>query len=160
MGSIYESTATGKKRYFDDLIVGEEFSSRWLSADEDEMIEFARQFDPQYFHIDPEKAKESPFGQIVASGTYTFAVWNRLNMEVNGDIAWIAGLGFNDFKFPNPFLPDTPLQSTSHLVSKRESSTNPLRGLVIHEYKVRDENGITIFECSCPALVERVTEES
>ena len=86
MGSIYESTATGKKRYFDDLIVGEEFSSRWLSADEDEMIEFARQFDPQYFHIDPEKAKESPFGQIVASGTYTFAVWNRLNMEVNGDI--------------------------------------------------------------------------
>ena len=56
MGSIYESTATGKKRYFDDLIVGEEFSSRWLSADEDEMIEFARQFDPQYFNIDPEKA--------------------------------------------------------------------------------------------------------
>ena len=39
MGSIYESTATGRKRYFDDLTVGEEFSSRWLSADEDENMQ-------------------------------------------------------------------------------------------------------------------------
>ncbi len=158
MSSVDESSISSQKRYFDDLILGEKNSSRWFSADETEMIEFARQYDPQYFHIDPVQAKNSPFGQIVASGTYTFAIWNKLNMEVNGGIAWIAGLGFNDFKFTNPFLPDTPVQSTSHLVSKRESKKNPLRGLVVHEYRMRDESGVSIFECTCPALVERVKE--
>ena len=158
MGSIDESSISGLKRYFDDLILGEKNSSRWFSADEVEMIEFARQYDPQYFHIDPVLAKNSPFGRIVASGTYTFAIWNKLNMEVNGDIAWIAGLGFNDFKFPNPFIPGIPIQSTSHLISKRESKKTPRRGLVIHEYQVVDESGVPIFECTCPALVERVTD--
>ena len=158
MASTSDAPHAMEKRYFDDLVLGEKSESRWFSADESEMIEFALKFDPQYFHIDPDKAKSSPFGQIVASGTYTFAIWNKLNMEVNGDIAWIAGLGFNDFKFPNPFLPNTPVQSTSHLISKRESKKNPERGLVIHEYKVTDENGGTIFECTCPALVARATE--
>ena len=158
MGSFDESSSVGQKRYFDDLVLGEKNASRWLSADQTEMIEFARQYDPQYFHIDPILAKNSPFGQIVASGTYTFAIWNKLNIEVNGDIAWIAGLGFNDFKFPNPFLPDIPVQSTSNLISKRESKKNPNRGLVIHEYLVVDRSGLPIFECTCPALVERVTD--
>ncbi len=158
MGSTDESAAIVQKRFYDDLVLGERFSSRWLSADETEMIEFARQYDPQYFHIDPKRAKDSPFGQIVASGTYIFAIWNKLNMEVNGDIAWIAGLGFNEFKFPNPFLPDTPVQSTSHLISKRESKKDPDRGLVIHEFKVVDQSGVPIFECTCPALVQRVTD--
>ncbi|MDG2300793.1 MAG: MaoC/PaaZ C-terminal domain-containing protein [Acidimicrobiales bacterium] len=158
MASTPDASHSNMERYFDDLVLGEKFESRWFSADEIEMIEFARQFDPQYFHIDPDKAKSSPFGQIVASGTYTFAIWNKLNLEVNGDIAWIAGLGFNDFKFPNPFLPGTPIQSTSHLISKRESKKNLQRGLVIHEYTVKDKEGGIIFECTCPALVARVTE--
>lgn len=160
MGSSEEMDIIDYKptRYYEDLAVGEEFSSRWFSVSENEMIEFSSQFDPQYFHIDPVRAKDSPFGQIVASGTHTFAIWNKLNLEVNGDIAWVAGLGFNEFRFPNPFLPDVPIQTVSHLVSKRVSEGNPSRGLVVHEYQVIDKNGLRIFECSCPALVVRATK--
>ena len=42
---------------------------------------------------DAEAAKDSPFGGLIASGAHTFAVWNRINLDVNGDIAWIAGVG-------------------------------------------------------------------
>jgi len=144
-----------KKRYFENLNVGEKFSSRWLSLSVEEMIKFASEFDPQYFHIDPDEAQKSPFGEIVASGTHTFAVWNKLNLEVNGNIAWIAGLGFNDFKFPNPLRAGISIQSTSHLLSKRDSDSDVNRGLVIHEYHVVDEDELSIFECTCPALVQK-----
>ena len=58
MASTSDASHATAKRYFDDLVLGEKSESRWFSADETEMIEFALQFDPQYFHIDPDKAKK------------------------------------------------------------------------------------------------------
>ncbi|MED5230243.1 MAG: MaoC/PaaZ C-terminal domain-containing protein [Actinomycetota bacterium] len=140
-------------RFFHDLNVGEEFVSRWYVASEDELIKFAREYDQQYFHTDPVSAKESPFGGLIASGTYTFALWNKLNLEVNGNIAWIAGMGFENFRFPNPLRPGVKFRSKSRLIDKRISSKDSSRGIVRHEYQVVSESNEIFFICVCPSLV-------
>ena len=147
-----ESSAT-PLRYFEDLSVGEKFQSRWYSVSQRELIDFSLEYDNQYFHVDPTRAKDSPFGGIIASGAYTFAVWNKLNLEINGNIAWIAGMGFEKFTFPNPLRPEVNFKAESHLVQKRMSESDSRRGIVKHEYKVTTESGLTIFACLCPALV-------
>ena len=147
-----ESSAT-PLRYFEDLSVGEKFQSRWYSVSERELIDFSLEYDNQYFHVDPTRAKDSPSGGIIASGAYTFAVWNKLNLEINGNIAWIAGMGFENFTFPNPLRPEVNFKAQSHLVQKRMSESDSRRGIVKHEYKVTTESGLTIFACLCPALV-------
>ncbi len=140
-------------RFFHDLIVGEEFVSRWYVANEDELIQFALEYDQQYFHTDVVLAKGSPFGGLIASGTYTFAIWNKLNLEVNGNIAWIAGMGFEDFRFPNPLRPGVKFRSKSRLIDKRLSRKDPSRGIVRHEYQVISESDEIFFVCVCPSLV-------
>ena len=147
-----ESGAT-PLRSFEDLSVGEKFQSRWYSVSQRELIDFSLEYDNQYFHVDPTRAKDSPFGGIIASGAYTFAVWNKLNLEINGNIAWIAGMGFENFTFPNPLRPEVNFKAESHLVQKRMSESDSRRGIVKHEYKATTESGLTIFACLCPALV-------
>ena len=140
-------------RFFEDLKIGENFHSRWYSASQRELIEFSLKYDRQYFHTDPEKAKKSPFGEIIASGAYTFAIWNMLNLEINGDIAWIAGMGFENFTFPNPLRPSTSFKAESVLLEKRLSESNPKRGVVKHQYNLSTKSKLTIFSCVCPSLV-------
>ncbi len=140
-------------RFFEDLKIGENFHSRWYSASQRELIEFSLKYDRQYFHTDPEKAKKSPFGEIIASGAYTFAIWNMLNLEINGDIAWIAGMGFENFIFPNPLRPSVSFKAESILLEKRISKSNPQRGVVTHQYSLTTELALTIFSCICPSLV-------
>ncbi len=144
-----------RTRYFDDLVIGERFRSGWTSIGLDEMLRFAGEFDRQFFHLDVEAATESPFGGIIASGAHTFAAWNRINLDVNGDIAWIAGVGFDEFRFPNPLRPDVEFTATSELLELRPSSSDPTRGIAIHRYELVDRAGDVMFTSRCVALVHR-----
>ena len=144
-----------RTRFYDDLVVGEAFESDWTSLSTEEMVRFSDEFDRQYFHTDPEAATDSPFGELIASGAHTFAVWNRINLDVNGDIAWIAGVGFEDFRFPNALRPDVEFKATSELVSMRPSASDPGRGIVQHRYELVTRDGVVVFSALCAALVER-----
>ena len=128
---------------------------RRQSIDHRQHIEFARQFDRQAAHLDPVAAAQTPFGGLIASGAHTFAVWNRVNLDVNGDIAWIAGVGFDDFRFPNPMRAGVEFKATSVLESARPSSSDPERGVVQHRYELVTRDSDVIFTARCTALVHR-----
>ena len=68
-------------RYFEDFSVGDVYDLGTTSATQEEIIAFARQFDPQPFHVDPERAKESAFGSLVASGWHTVSLFMRLLVD-------------------------------------------------------------------------------
>lgn len=144
-----------RTRSFDDLVVGERFESHPTSISAGEMLRFSDEFDRQYFHTDVEAAKASPFGGLIASGAHTFAAWNRVNLDVNGDIAWIAGVGFEEFRFPTALRPDVEFVATSELVSARASSSDPTRGVVQHRYELVTVDGDVLFTALCTALVHR-----
>ncbi|MFT5267853.1 MAG: acyl dehydratase [Acidimicrobiales bacterium] len=144
-----------RTRFYGDLILGETFESAWTSVTQDEILRFAADFDRQYFHADAEAAMESPFQGLIASGAHTFAVWNRVNLDMNGDIAWIAGVGFEHFRFPTALRPAVQFQARSELIHARESKSDPTRGIVTHLYSLWTRDGDCLFTAECIALVHR-----
>ena len=82
-------------RSFEDLVVGETRRSETLTVTEYEIVTFAKSYDPQWFHTDPEAAKASVFGEVVASGIHVLALWRRLTTPPTGrlSIYAIAGAG-------------------------------------------------------------------
>jgi len=142
-----------RTRFFEDLQIGEAFVSAWTQVTEGEVLRFADEFDRQYFHADSEAAKDSPFEGLIASGAHTFAVWNRVNLDVNGDIAWIAGVGFEHFRFPNALRPGVEFHSRSELIAARLSKSDPSRGVVTHAYSLWTRDDTCLFSAECIALV-------
>src|SRR3546814_18312670 len=78
-------------RTFEDLQVGERRKSRERTISRQEILDFARTYDPQWFHTDAELARQSVFGEVVASGIHVLALWRQLDHEINSDIDFEIG---------------------------------------------------------------------
>jgi acyl dehydratase len=117
--------------YFEDLSIGDTFPLGCFRVPEDELIEFARRYDPQSFHIDPVAARQSMFGGLVASGLYTMAVF--LRMAIDGFVAGYANLGspgLNSVRFSGPLRPGDELHGTVVITAVRASRKRPACGVV------------------------------
>ncbi len=119
------------RQYLEDFAVGQVFSSGRLRVDKEQIIAFAKQFDPQPFHLDEEAARQSVFGGLAASGWHTAALTMRL--LVNGEFRpadGILGVGFDELSWPRPVRPDDELHVTSEVLEVRPSKSRPDRGIV------------------------------
>jgi acyl dehydratase len=143
------------RRYFEDLVVGEERESSSHEVVREDMLAFARRYDPQYFHADEDAARDSIFGEVVASGIYTMALWRRLDHEIAADIAWICGVAWDDVRFPRAVRAGDRLRARARCISKRESRGDPRRGVVVFEYILLTANDEVVFSCRSTNLVER-----
>jgi acyl dehydratase len=124
--------ATMAGRYLEDFTAGEviELGSRTVSAEE--IIAFARQFDPQYFHIDPERARAGPFGGLVASGWHTTAIFMRLTVDhfINGMAESMGSPGVDGIRWLKPVRPGDTLHALIEVVETRLSRSRPGQGIV------------------------------
>jgi len=128
--------------YLEDLSVGQTFRSEPRVLTAEEMIRFARDNDPQYFHIDPEAAKASLFGGLVASGWQTAALSMRLLVEgpapfAGGVVGMSAELGWT-----KPVRPGDSIRIEGEVTDIRRSRSSPDRGVVtmkLTTYNQRDE---------------------
>src|SRR5258708_421531 len=99
-------------RYFEDFQVGDIFDLGSTTVTEEEIISFARQFDPQPFHTDPVLAKDSIFGGLVASGWHTTAMFMRLFFDgLLHETASIASPGVDDVRWLKPVRPGDVLRA-------------------------------------------------
>jgi acyl dehydratase len=144
-----------KKRYFEDLAIGEIAESSAIQVDREEMLEFARRFDPQYFHTDPDEAQRSIFGEVIASGIYTAALWRRQDALICGDIAWVCGIAWEDVRWPEAVRAGDQLRARAECLSKRESGSQPRRGVVEMRYTLLNQRDAVVFTCRSINLVER-----
>lgn len=142
------------RRYFDDLVVGEIRESGSRRVDLAEMLEFARLYDPQYFHADPDQARNSVFGEVIASGIQTMALWRRLDHEISGDIAWICGVAWEDVRWPTAVRAGDTLRARAECLAKRASGSDPSRGVVEYRYTLLNQKNETVFTCRSINLVE------
>jgi acyl dehydratase len=140
-------------RYYENLVIGEvrESGSRTVSLDE--LLEFAARYDPQYFHVDPIAAKGSIFGEVVASGIHSAAIWRALDHEISGDIHWICGVAWEDVRWPNPLRAGDTLRARAQALSKRLSTKDPNRGIVEYRYTLLNQRDETVFTCRSINLV-------
>jgi acyl dehydratase len=122
------------KRWFEDFVAGEEIELGERTLTTGEIVDFAREFDPQSFHLDEEAARAHPFGGLVASGLHTMAIWSRLFVDaVGGGTATLGGSGFDEVRFLKPVRPGAPLRGRVRIVETRPSQKSPERGLIHYE---------------------------
>ena len=142
-------------RYFEDLVIGEIRSSTPLTVSSEAMLEFARRYDPQYFHADPLQAQRSVFGEVIASGIYTMALWRQLDHQIAGDIAWICGVGWEDVRWPTAVRAGDQLRARAECLAKRPSAGRSDRGVVEYRYELLNQRNETAFTCRSINLIER-----
>ena len=145
---------TARRRY-DDLVVGEVRESGEHVVELDALVSFAREYDPQYFHADPDAARGSVFGEVIASGIYTMALWRRLDHQISGDIAWICGVAWEEVKWPRAVRAGDVLRARYECLSKRPSGADPTRGVVEFRYTLLTDDDQVAWTCRSVNLIER-----
>lgn len=145
--------------YFEDVTLGEEIIfDAVYHVTEEEIIEVGNRWDPQPFHIDPEAAKDSIFGGLVASSAHIFAIWVSMgNDDIDKDkaIASVSALGFNDLQWHAPVRPGDDIRSGFTIVEARESKSRPELGIVTSANRVFNQNDETVFTLECAFLVPK-----
>jgi acyl dehydratase len=149
---LHNFGAPPDNRYFEDYIPGYAYELGTIGIGEAEIIEFAKQFDPQYFHTDPGKAKASRFGGIVASGWHTICLAMRLYVDhYLSHVASLASPGMDEIRWPNPVYPGDSLRIRVTTLDARPSHSKPDRGIVrakIEAFNQRDEPVLSMIGIS------------
>ncbi len=142
-------------RGFDDLILGERRRSDAFLLTEASVRAFAADYDPQWFHLDPVAAAASPFGGIIASGAQLIALWRRLDHAMNGDIAYVCGLGMEAVRFHAAVRPGDRLTLQSEIVGLRSSAGNADRGVATMAYEMREQADRVVLSLTAINLIYR-----
>jgi acyl dehydratase len=135
--------------WFEDIALGENRDIGSHTFTEDAIIAFARKYDPQPFHIDPEAAKHSMFGGLIASGWHTAAVWMKLmvasrpsgNSDGSQSPRYSVSPGFEKMRWLKPVRPGMTLRYSTEIVEKIDLKSRPELGLVKSLNEARDEAG-------------------
>jgi acyl dehydratase len=148
------NSTAGQRRYYGDIVIGEIRESGTRAVTREEMLDFAARYDPQYFHADPIAAEKSIFGELIASGIQSAALWRSLDHEIGSDIQWICGVGWEEVRWPNPVRAGDVLRARAEALSKRPSRSDPARGIVEFRYTLLNQRDQIVFTCRSINLIE------
>lgn len=148
--------ADGRTRlYFDDLQVGQRFVSGSLALDAAQITAFARQYDPQPFHIDDAAARGSVFGGLAASGWHTAALTMKLLVETGPPLAGGIIGGTAAVEWPRPTRPGDILTVFSEIEEVTPSRSRPERGAVVMRSETRNQLGEIVQVVRARLIVPR-----
>ena len=140
--------------FFEDFAVGQRYETEAVAVTEAEIIGFARQFDPQYFHLDPEAAAKSSFGGLVASGLHTLSLTMRLFFELNlWERAIIGSPGLEHVRFLMPLRPGDTIRSTVEISAVKRSRSKPDSGVISTAHRALNQHDQVIFTMTCLHMV-------
>lgn len=127
-------------RYFEDYVEGEVYRFGSIAVTEDEVIGFAKRYDPQSFHIDPEAARRSPFGGLIASGWHTAGLMMRLFADhYLTHVASLASPGLDELRWLKPVRPGDTLSIRVTVLKAVASKSKPDRGVVTSGIEVLNQ---------------------
>lgn len=143
-----------EKIYLDDLAVGDRFVSREFALDAAQIKAFARDWDPQPFHLDENAAAASFFAGLAASGWHTAAVSMRLMVESVPIGSGLIGAGV-EITWPQPTRPDDVLHVESTILAVVSSKSKPDRGIVTMQSDTFNQRGEPVQKLVSKVLVFR-----
>jgi acyl dehydratase len=145
-----------EKRFFEDYLVGSVHEFGSIAVEQDEVIAFAKRFDPQVFHTDPESAKKTIFNGLIASGWHTAGLMMRLFADhFLPKVASLGSPGVDELRWNKPVRPGDELSVRVTVLETRRSRTKPDRGIVHSFIEVMNQNrdvvmsmkAVNIFFC-------------
>ena len=142
--------------YFEDFKVGDAWEFGMWSLTKDEMIAFAREFDPQPIHTDEAEASRTAFGGVIASGWQTILKCIRLFVDgVMHGTAGLAAPGMDELRWLKPVRPGDLITVRAEVVEVAESKSSPDRGRVHFRVYGVNESGGTVLSAKGPFFVAR-----
>ena len=143
-------------RYFEDFNPGEAIELGQTAVFEAEIVEFARRYDPQPFHVDPERARDSIYGGLIASGWHTAALCMRLLVDgVFGDAAGMGSPGVDELRWLAPVRPGDVLTGRLIVLESISSRSKPDRGIVKFRAELDNQHGETVLRFDGLAMMGR-----
>ena len=140
--------------HLEDLHIGRRFRTSTHTLDEQQIVDFARAFDPQPFHVDPQAAKGTIFRGLAASGWHTAAITMRLQVEGLPIAGGIVGLG-GELTWPTATRPGDVLYVESEVIDVVPSRSRPDRGTVTLRSETRNRRGEVVQTTTVKLLVPR-----
>ncbi len=139
--SVTEFTVPINERYFEDYIPGLVYEYGPISVSEAEIVDFAKKFDPQDIHTNPEKAARGHFGGLIASGWHTASLMMRLYADhYLSSVASIASPGIDELRWIKPVRPGDSLRIRVSTIESRRSESKPNLGVVRVFVEVLNQN--------------------
>ena len=150
------NAANGPELYFEDFEEGQVFELGERTLTQDEIVAFAREYDPQPFHVDEEAAEKSAFGGLIASGWHTAVVFMRLYVDaVLSRAASMGSPGVEELRWLRPVRPGDALSAALTVLEAVPSSSNPRRGTVYFVSEVRNGRGEKVMTMKARGLFAR-----
>jgi len=143
-------------RYLEDFSEGQVFELGEETVREQEILEFARRFDAQPFHVDPEAAKKSIYGGLIASGWHTGSLF--MGMLVRGlihDVASMGAGGLDELRWLKPVRPNDVLRGRLTVLGTRPSTKHSDRGQLACFGELFNQTGERVFYVRWSAIIAR-----
>lgn len=146
--------------YWEDVEIGTRRELGRYTFSEEEIVRFARKYDPQPFHVDPEAAKRSIFGGIIASGWHTAAVWMKLSVanrarEMGPLLRAGVSPGYENMQWLKPVRAGMTLSYSSQVSGKVELKSRADYAILLTVNEAHDEEGELVFRFTGKSLVRR-----
>lgn len=142
-------------QYFEDLTVGARASFGTYQVTREEVMDFARKFDPQPFHLSDEAAAETHFGRLSASGWHTCAMTMAMlveNLKANRQ-AGLGSPGIDELRWLRPVYPGDTLRCESELIEKRVSQSRPDMGIFKSRMTVLNQDDVPVMTMISNGLI-------
>jgi acyl dehydratase len=132
---------SAKKYYFEDFPAGMALEISGPTLTRDSILEYARRYDPQPFHVDEEAAKQSIFGGLIASGWHTVSLCMRMICDAYLiEAASLGSPGVKEVSWTKPVRPGDTLRLKMTVLEAKTSRSKPDRGTVLHRWEVFNQN--------------------
>ena len=139
-------TVPYKERYFEDFRPGEVIEFGDYLVTEEEIIDFAKRYDPQPFHVDSKAAAESIYGGLIASGWMTGSIMMRLLVDhFIAPAASMGSPGVDEVRWVRPVRPGDRLHLRVTIVDAKRSQSKPDRGIVQVQQEMINQQGDTVM---------------
>lgn len=143
-------------RYLEDFEIGQQFTASRGPLSEEEIIAFAKDFDPQHFHLDPETAKDTLYGGLIASGWHTAAISMRLMCDAYMvDTLATGSPGVDELRWIKPVYPGDSLTARIQVDDVRPSQSRPTMGVIKIYVETLNQNNQVVLTFRGTVFVNR-----
>jgi acyl dehydratase len=144
-------------RYFEDLEVGAQTHFGSYEVTREEVLEFARKYDPQPFHLSDEAAARTHFGRLAASGWHTCAMTMAVvaRYVVDDEQAGLGSPGIDELRWLKPVYPGDTLHVRGEIVEKTPSRSRPEMGSFRSQMTVTNQDGVPVLRFTSIVLISR-----
>ena len=149
-------------RYFEDLEIGAKTFFGSYDVTREEVIDFARKYDPQPFHLSDEEAAKTHFGRLAASGWHTCAMTMAVIARhvVEGGQAGLGSPGIDELRWLKPVYPGDTLHVNGEIIEKTPSRSRPEMGSFRSHMMVTNQDGAPVMRFTSIVLIRRRPDQA